>query len=439
MAIICTYFHPTDIALNTHTRLGISRFLSGYRGAYIICGDFNIEPEGMHELGWEVPAYSQYSTPRDTKVTCKIGRGTLIDYAIVSHCVKHGIKSMTVPGTPIATHVAVRHIIRGDLSKIKTLQMIKPAKMRIDPKAGIMDMYDWATATRHAHDLCIHHQRRVCMESQAHASEMGDPIIADELGEEYSLWAATAQIQLLSTVTHEPDHMKKHMGMGAPHRLSMLPVVTKQPPEYMHADQELNVLCHVRNAFQALLYAGSRRHWTTHEHCIKRLGRITIPADISGNGVNTTRLRGWCQYARNLSECQIDGILTRLAKAIEARQKVVGTMEGASYRKWVSDSLEKGAGPAHAWTRQTDKAPPLPEYIQDGDRIHYDPIPKAEYFARMWAGYWAKEWDTYIDTLSAITHIRYLAIDRDLPEIEAPDVWKAAKAIRLDTGLGVTS
>ena len=52
------------------------------------------------------------------------------------------------------------------------------------------------------------------MESQAHASEMGDPIIADELGEEYSLWVATAQIQLLSTVTHEPDHMKKYMGMG---------------------------------------------------------------------------------------------------------------------------------------------------------------------------------------------------------------------------------
>ena len=155
------------------------------------------------------------------------------------------------------------------------------------------------------------------------------------------------------------------MGMGAPHRLSMLPVVTKQPPEYMHADQELNVLCHVRNAFQALLYAGSRRHWTTHEHCIKRLGRITIPADISNNGVNTTRLRGWCQYARNLSGYQIDGIMTKLANAIEARQKVVGTMEGASYRKWVADSLEKGAGPAHAWTRQTDKAPPLPEYIQD--------------------------------------------------------------------------
>ena len=141
---------------------------------------------------------------------------------------------------------------------------------------------------------------------------------------------------------------------------------------------------------QALLYAGSRRHWTTHGHCIKRLGRITIPADINGNGVNTTRLRGWCQYARNLSECQINGILTKLAKSIEARQKVVGTMEGASYRKWVSDSLEKGAGPAHAWTRQTDKAPPLPETIRDGDEILYDPIPKARYYARVWAGYWAK-------------------------------------------------
>ena len=90
-------------------------------------------------------------------------------------------------------------------------------------------------------------------------------------------------------------------------------------------------------------------------------------------------------------------------------------MEGASYRKWVSDSLEKGAGPAHAWTRQTDKAPPLPEYIQDGDRIHYDPIPKAEYFARMWAGYWAKEWD--MSGVGTTSHV----LNRRLRARESPD------------------
>ena len=89
----------------------------------------------------------------------------------------------------------------------------------------------------------------------------------------------------------------------------------------------------------------------THEHCIKRLARITIPDQIDSDGVNTTRIRGWCQYARNLSGRQLEGIMTKLASSIAARQKVVGSMEGASYRKWVSDSLEKAAGPAHAWTR----------------------------------------------------------------------------------------
>ena len=97
--------------MNTQTRLGISRFLSGYRGAYAICGDFNIEPSEMCDLGWDVPAFAQFATPMDTKVTCKMGRGTLIDYAIVSHCVKHGMRTKTVPEVPIASHVAVRHII----------------------------------------------------------------------------------------------------------------------------------------------------------------------------------------------------------------------------------------------------------------------------------------------------------------------------------------
>ena len=237
------------------------------------------------------------------------------------------MRSKTVPEVPIATHVAVRHIIRGDLAKIKTLQMIRLAKIRLDPKAAITDMFDWATATRHAEDLCKHHKRRICIESEAHASEMGDPIVAAELVEEYSLWATTAEVQLLSTITHEPKMMEKHIGTGAPHRLSMLPVVFRQPPEYLHGDQELNVLCHVRNAFQTLLYAGSRGHIITQEHCIKRLAKFTIPADISSDGVTTTRMRGWCQYARNLSGCQLDGIMTKLAISIAARQKKVGSME----------------------------------------------------------------------------------------------------------------
>jgi len=62
-----------------------------------------------------------------------------------------------------------------------------------------------------------------------------------------------------------------------------------------------------------------------------------------------------------------------MAKAIEiidqailARAKQVGILAETSYRQWVTEALEKGAGPAHAWTRQTERAPPLPEVIDDG-------------------------------------------------------------------------
>ena len=60
--------------------------------------------------------------------------------------------------------------------------------------------------------------------------------------------------------------------------------------------------------------------------------------------------------------------------------------ENASYREWVTKALEKGAGPAHAWTRQTERAPPLPENIEDGDDILTDPVEKTQYFSRYWKG-----------------------------------------------------
>ena len=88
--------------------------------------------------------------------------------------------------------------------------------------------------------------------------------------------------------------------------------------------------------------------------------------------------------------------------------------------------------PRHAWTRKTDVTPPLP-----GDEILYDSIPKADYFARLRAGHWSREWGIHVDTLKALTDTRYVTMDRDLPAVEAPGIWAAAKAVRLDTGLEV--
>ena len=95
----------------------------------------------------------------------------------------------------------------------------------------------------------------------------------------------------------------------------------------------------------------------------RRMSCLEVPPailDELGHNVSS-RIRGWCSYASRFGEAQYDKAISKLGRIIQARAKQVGVMESASYKQWVTTALEKGAGPAHAWTRQTERAPPLPE------------------------------------------------------------------------------
>ena len=129
-----------------------------------------------------------------------------------------------------------------------------------------------------------------------------------------------------------------------------------------------------------------------------------------------------------------------LEGAIKARAKKVAADSNASYREWVDQALDKGAGPAHAWTRHIERAPPLPECIIDegkGNRILTDPVDKTHYYVRYWSEYWQREWRSYGQVLRDLVAVRFRAADIDMPPIEPSEVRAAAKAIKLDTGLGI--
>ena len=148
LAVISVYQLPDDEAQNANTRLEISRFIYCYRGPYMILGDWNQIPEDMSESGWEVPGWSQYATPQDTHITCRSGEGSMIDYGIVSHDVKHGMTTLIDHGVPTRPHYGVVHLVKGSLCKIWTKQLIRPGKMRPTKEMKVCDTMDWATASR---------------------------------------------------------------------------------------------------------------------------------------------------------------------------------------------------------------------------------------------------------------------------------------------------
>ena len=130
----------------------------------------------------------------------------------------------------------------------------------------------------------------------------------------------------------------------------------------MVADEELSFLYHLSSLLSAARLELDRGHRAAATEINRRLSCLEVPPlikDEHGHDV-TSKIRGWCSYASRFGVPQYGKAQDKLARIVQARTKQIGVAENASYRDWVTKALEKGAGPAHAWTRQTERAPRYP-------------------------------------------------------------------------------
>ena len=247
----------------------------------------------------------------------------MIDYGIVSHDVKHGLTTLIDHGVPSRPHYGVVHLVKGSLCKIWTKQLIRPGKMRPSKEMKICDTMDWATASRVASQITKANKRTIDPMSTSHACEMGDPLISYQLSKKYSDWVTTAEVQMLSEISHDPRHIRPYTGSGIPFQLKWLPVVQREPPEYMHSDGQLSFLYHVEGLLQAAQLNRDRGHKAATAEVCRRLTNLTVPRallDISGKDISS-RVRGWFSYAHTFQAIHTHKALYVLEGAIKARAR----------------------------------------------------------------------------------------------------------------------
>ena len=94
---------------------------------FILLADFNIEPEEWSKLAWLERNGAAIIRPEGVEATCRKGRGTLIDYAIVSKNIVPIIKSCQgVPEVPWAPHIGLRLVINAEPEKVLIRKLMRP-------------------------------------------------------------------------------------------------------------------------------------------------------------------------------------------------------------------------------------------------------------------------------------------------------------------------
>ena len=82
----------------------------------------------MEEVGLD----AEIMTPTNTDVTCLQGKGTLIDYAVVSRKMKPYVQEVKADfAVPWAPHVALRVKVIANANKVTVKTLVKPKIIKI--------------------------------------------------------------------------------------------------------------------------------------------------------------------------------------------------------------------------------------------------------------------------------------------------------------------
>ena len=90
----------------------VALWIGMYRMRFIVAGDFNTSDVEMEVSPWLQRVHGRLVRPRDVQKTCFQGKGSLIDYAIVSQGAEGLIKDLEAQQQRVSDQDVARHMKR---------------------------------------------------------------------------------------------------------------------------------------------------------------------------------------------------------------------------------------------------------------------------------------------------------------------------------------
>ena len=123
------------------------------------------------------------------------------------------------------------------------------------------------------------------------------------------------------------------------------------------------------------------------------VGKLPAPSKMGINEADKTRYVAAAKQMASFNEEQIKQIIARSQSFINYRLAASRKEDSEAITDWVEDILDASQGyrKAHAWTRGSSKAPPLPTHMWRQGKYVSHPHEMAKHLLNDWAKVWTQE------------------------------------------------
>ena len=389
------------VTLYLHTGLGLSapnealldqaaELIRAYGVPYIVCGDFQMDPQVLVESGWVAGIKGQVHAGDGSPSMFGYHAETLIDFFIVDQRLEHMVVSSRVlkecgatkPHKPVALMVRTQTCIPpiSALRQPCRISSRRPIGCRPKPR-------DWSADVKAAARMANGHPQ------------------APSLDEVYENWAYHAEREIAAL--HDICESEKPQYFGRSEELKAV------------SDHKWHVHRGIAARGEASVWRGLAALLEQYVHALYVRGATRDAHDLyvklcryhHGFKLPPAGWHWWRSHAKTLKRYDLDFVrhihwkVTDKASKIEASEARTRT---AAWRKWASKTaLEDGGRLAHRWA----KGPPpwaCPVYSASSGIESRQEL--AERSARRWHGYWQA---TKVDGSPAIIPWEELGIDQE--------------------------
>ena len=443
---LCNIYLPPN---NEHTKLGTMHIAAQYIQQlgcpWGVFGDFNMTPNELYEMNWSITGKGNIHVA-DTAKTVNSPNGRLIDYAVLDQRTQNMISCTSlVYDMPCKPHLGIAYRLSAKPRLIKIPQFIKPKSISCSGEkrnpAPFARCIEMAQNHKGLDELPKYMQEYVdCLPNS-------DDNIA--LGTAYKTVSAAYEIQLASRYCdweNKPEETYTSIGRANTPMIQERPLIPKKPPEHLVGDKACQVLNEIETRLKLLngsmleildIYHGGHTNHGRREEAIRQIRLLKIPDKIDGIEHETLhKLKVGCRWVHRLQKRNVERLINIIIVAKQQRQKFLLKRGTIGFSEWVSNAFKKGAGAAHKWTSQKQKAPPLPTMIkaEDGKQL-WEPKEKTAYLCNMWKGIWEKKHECTVQIQVWSRILEGMCKNEVQEPITASDIMQAAKLLRGSIGI----